>query len=718
MKNRILSFLLCTLIICSCLPAAFSFAEEAPEEITIIAASDYQPKNGATSGKTQLTKIVKSIVNAGVTKADALLYCGDYTNSHGSLTATTEGVNAVTSVFSPIVDKKNMLFVQGNHDIMSGGSGLTTSGNNDPESGEYGVFVINNDDYMWYNTDHNTIKHTAQYLIDYLNEKIEIGYDRPIFVLSHLPLHYSMRTKLEGDARYAMYLLDALNKAASKGLNIVYLFGHDHSNGWDDYLGGSCVYLPKGDKIRVAKAGSTSNTIEKELKFTYMNAGYTGYYSNENGSDGTLTATVLKIKGDEIVINRYDGEGVHNLKAAGVRNVIKNETGYDPNTTVYPSPQVVKLGKVTDREPIKALVEIDRSGNAYKRLENTALVTDGKEYLISCNGSTDYIVLPEIVTKKNDDGTRKGLNVEKTTACSGRMVYGNYDQYLFTFKKSGSGWLIMADGKYLSMTETPSIGTTLTLQSSSEKATVFTLGYTVGGFSLKSGGFAWNYNARGLVNCHESVSGFYLYENVGSSLEVQNGTAKVNNNKAKGAKEGEVVTLSAKDFIGNMEFEKWEVLSGDVTPEMKEGTTATFKMPAGPVSIKAVYKEHVHAFTQQVEKDEYKADAENSYYLSCACGLSSAGTADEQTFLPEGAEPSTTVDSDENTTASTKEDAASSSDVEEESIPEENEGDKQGGINDTVIIIVGAVVGALVLAAGIAIVVIVVVKKKKPVESK
>ncbi|MBQ8911491.1 MAG: metallophosphoesterase [Clostridia bacterium] len=682
MKKRALACLLCILLILPCLPVFGSLAAE-EKEITIIAASDYQPKNGATSGKTQLTKIVKSIIAAGVTKADALLYCGDYTNSHGSLSASTDGMSAVSSVFSPLVKKKDILFVQGNHDIMSGGSGLTLSGNNDPESGEYGVFVINNDDYMWYNTDHNTVKHTAQHLIEYLNEKIEVGYDRPIFVLSHLPLHYSMRTKLEGDARYSMYLLDALNKAAGKGLNIVYLFGHDHSNGWDDYLGGSCVYLPKGDKIRVAKSGSTSSTVEKELKFNYMNAGYTGYYSNENGSDGTLTATVLKIKGDEITITRYDGEGVHNLKSAGVRNELKGETAYDPNTTVYPSPQVVKLTKVTNNEPIKDLLDIDRSGKTYKRLTNTALIEDGKEYLIVCNTATDQIVVPKNVTKSNGEGTRKGLGIEKTTDFSRATAYGDFDEYLFTFKKTSNGWIIMKDGKSLTMKETSAFAITLTLEEG--EGTPFTAGYTVGGFSFKNGKSAWNYNARGLVNCHESVSGFYLYEYVGSSVTVQNGTAKVNSNEAVGAKEGEIVTLSANKFIGGKLFEKFEVLSGDITVEMKEGTTTgSFKMPAGPVSVKAVYKDHTHAFTEKVENASYKAEGDN-YYLSCACGLSSEGTEGEQTFLSASAAPT----------------------------PPADKGDKQDGNNDTVIIIVG-VVAVVAIVAVAATVVIVASKKKKP----
>ena len=115
------------------------------------------------------------------------------------------------------------------------------------------------------------------------------------------------------------------------------------------------------------------------------------------------------------------------------------------------------------------------------------------------------------------------------------MVYGEYSKHLFTFKKSGSGWLIMKDGKYLTMTETTSQG--ITLSFSSDGGTVFNIGYLAGGFSFKADAQAWNYNSRGLINCYKDATPFYVFEYVGSAVEVQNGTAKVNNNKMGGAKE-------------------------------------------------------------------------------------------------------------------------------------------------------------------------------------
>jgi hypothetical protein len=128
---------------------------------------------------------------------------------------------------------------------------------------------------------------------------------------------------------HANLIFDVLNQAGSQGLNIIYLFGHNHSSGWDDYLGGSAVYLKKGDSINIAQ-GSTTKFQAETLNFTYMNAGYTGYYMNcgpgeyssdpesrYRAADETLTCSVIEIYGDRIEIARYDENGQHDTGSSG-----------------------------------------------------------------------------------------------------------------------------------------------------------------------------------------------------------------------------------------------------------------------------------------------------------------------------------------------------------------------------------------------------------------
>lgn len=339
--SRIGALLLALVMMLSLLPT--SVLATGSEPTVVIAGSDFQNPRGNEAGAQTVTNILTQMQNAGYTEADGFLCCGDYDYEYVETEAGITALkNAVTSTYNTLADDR-MVFVQGNHDAATA-NGLATSGAHDAD--EYGVFVINEDDYMWNNSNEATIKNTAATLETYLDAKVAASYDKPIFVLSHLPLHYSMRTRNDGDGMYANYIFDVLNAAGANGLNIIFLYGHDHSNGWDDYLGGSCVYLAKGKNINIAQ-GSKTNFHTETLNFTYMNAGFTGYYENKNGADDTLTMTVFSITDDAVTVKRYSADGVHNLKCEGVPNSYKNESGYAPNTTVYESPQTIALGSVT-----------------------------------------------------------------------------------------------------------------------------------------------------------------------------------------------------------------------------------------------------------------------------------------------------------------------------------------------------------------------------------
>lgn len=347
MKNikRQLALLLAVCMLLSVLPLHVFAAGQ--DSVTVIAGSDFQNPGGNEAGALTVTNILNKMQGDGYTSADGFLFCGDYDYATVNNKSSTEaGItalkNAVTGKYNTLADNR-MVFVQGNHDA-AGSTGLAASGAHDADG--YGVYVINEDDYMWRNENEGTIKSTASALDAYLDAKVEEAYQEPIFVVSHLPLHYTMRTKNDGDGMYANYLFDIMNEAGASGLNIIFLYGHDHSNGWDDYLGGSAVYLKKGDKINIAH-GSKAEFKEETLNFTYMNAGFTGYYENHNGADDTLTMTVFTITDDTVTVERYDANGKHNLKSTGVTNGYKNESGYAPNTTVYGSPQYIALGSVT-----------------------------------------------------------------------------------------------------------------------------------------------------------------------------------------------------------------------------------------------------------------------------------------------------------------------------------------------------------------------------------
>ena len=129
-----------------------------------------------------------------------------------------------------------------------------------------------------------------------------------------------MRTKNDGDNVYAKDIFDVLQNAADHGLHIIFMFGHNHSNGWDDYLGGANIFLAPGSSINIAENGSQTAYTAETLKFTYMNAGYVGYYKHHNTASGSIgptptydiadmTMTSFEISGSEVVIKRFNTTG-------------------------------------------------------------------------------------------------------------------------------------------------------------------------------------------------------------------------------------------------------------------------------------------------------------------------------------------------------------------------------------------------------------------------
>ncbi|MBQ1553278.1 MAG: metallophosphoesterase, partial [Clostridia bacterium] len=299
-KRSVSIFLTLLFVLSAFAPAAGTFELQAVAQTpvgdeavtTVIACSDFQYRNtvpaeyssglgttasGDAGGKALLQAISAQMANAGVSNADGFICAGDYdydlnsrnTTSQinitsGAIAAMKEGVSAITS------DDTAFVNIQGNHDPQSTAGGTAPSGDNDPASGAYGVFVINERDYQWKTSglDENATLQAAENLRRYFNSKIAVDYTAPIFVVSHVPLHYTMRSKNDGETIYARHIFDVLQEAGEQGLNIIFLYGHNHTNGWDDYLGGSKVFLTKGDSINITALRDKDSFTVETLNFT------------------------------------------------------------------------------------------------------------------------------------------------------------------------------------------------------------------------------------------------------------------------------------------------------------------------------------------------------------------------------------------------------------------------------------------------------------------
>ena len=350
--KRIFALGVTLLLLLSAVPAVSVSAEQTvatEEDVILLAGSDFQVGNATH----QIEKIFSVLEIHGLKKADGAFFVGDYTAEKRESNTSAKSIEVLKELYQPIVGD-NMLFTQGNHDHVDT-VGLAKDGNNDPASGKYGVFVINENQRMEYNDDtcYEDTLEAANALKAYLDEKAAEGFTKPIFVLNHIGLHWGNRTIIQGAAYHGYLLVDVLNEAGAKGLNIIYLYGHNHSGGYDDWLGGGAVYFKKGDQIPVSM-GSKKKADAKNytINFTYMNAGYIGYYSTtEPTTDATVTMSVFLIRGDEVIITRYDSEinlaknkfGIHDLKSPGVwhPDLSKEDYHATPNTLHYASSRKV-----------------------------------------------------------------------------------------------------------------------------------------------------------------------------------------------------------------------------------------------------------------------------------------------------------------------------------------------------------------------------------------
>ena len=339
--KKLLALLLALVMMLSLLPT--SVFATGSEPTVVIAGSDFQNKSGDEAGAATVTSILTQI-QKDYTSVDGFLFAGDYDqDTHNSDAEVTKGI---TALMQAVHDKysninyDNTILVQGNHD--NAHADIDATGGHDFNG--YGTFVLNEDDYPDGNSSSSGVQSLADNLTDYLNGRLETAPNEPVFVVSHLPLHYSYRTYNNGNGVYAKYLYDAMYAAADKGLTIFFLFGHNHSGDHDSYLGGSSIFLTPEDSIWLCQPGKQKSKPEEHpLNFYYMNAGYVGY--SEDDADNTLTMTTFEITDNSIVVNRYDTEGKHKLKPAGRYNASNDDSGYGypVYTKVVESPYTVPM---------------------------------------------------------------------------------------------------------------------------------------------------------------------------------------------------------------------------------------------------------------------------------------------------------------------------------------------------------------------------------------
>ena len=313
--KKIISVVLALLMLFSMAPTSiFTLSVSAVQSdayATVITASDFQSSDITVN----YLQILRQIVAAGYTETpDAILCGGDYNGNSGTATDVQKVFDDTRTVYPGMTDDK-FVIVQGNHDDAH--ELLTPSGFH--EFQDFVVYSINEDDFKTGQSGRSgydaVVRERAEDIRTNLSNMVATGDTRPVFVITHVPFHHSTRSSY-GDNLYSKYIVDVLNEMGQY-LDIISLFGHNHSSDYDDYIGGSVNYIARGETMRVpipdtAHQGATGYTDET-LNFTYMNCGYVGYSQNANSGTSTnvLTAGVFEICPTSIEISRYSASGLY-----------------------------------------------------------------------------------------------------------------------------------------------------------------------------------------------------------------------------------------------------------------------------------------------------------------------------------------------------------------------------------------------------------------------
>lgn len=332
------------------------------QKTVLIAGSDYQGGSDAGSAS-NVRKILNQMKENGIEDPDGFIWPGDYNIGHVDASTTNTSIASLKETVStiyPTLNDDNMVLSAGNHETdMANGINVWPTG--PYEFDTYSVYVINEDDFPWESNSWNdndfeasyyegVVQNTATQAMNYFNTKIQEGYTKPIFILCHVPLHFTNRTNNLGDGEFASYLFNVFNKAGAAGLNLFFLYGHNHGGGAEDFHGGGAVYYQKGDTIYIPNTGCVKGGNYAEprynprvLNFTYLNAGYTGYLQSKTGVCSHLTMTAYAIDETSVEIKRFSSEGLHELKGPGSNS---NTTPDLSLENTYESGQVIKLSNV------------------------------------------------------------------------------------------------------------------------------------------------------------------------------------------------------------------------------------------------------------------------------------------------------------------------------------------------------------------------------------
>lgn len=263
----------------------------------LLFGSDYQ------DAKSRFPNLLSFVQSKNITP-NLVGLLGDYSASNvGNHTSEIKEADKFIKQYFP---NTSSLYIQGNHDNNSTENIQSTGayiGNN------YVLYVINTKDNPRITgsscSSSSETSKVAEKLDTFLKRLKDLDIKAPILILTHVPIHDN-----RNDNACGYKIGEVVNKY--KNLNIFFMYGHNHSGKYDDCMGGSMNYYPKGSTINFSEKNNSKST---KINFYYLNAGYVGLERNTNGqvtcsgtkvtSSNENSMSLYTITDDHIKIERY-----------------------------------------------------------------------------------------------------------------------------------------------------------------------------------------------------------------------------------------------------------------------------------------------------------------------------------------------------------------------------------------------------------------------------
>ena len=376
--------------------AAAAEGTKAAKTGTVLAFTSDIHNSSDNTAKNRMDGWIDAVVNnyGGI---DLFSFGGDMgtNNSSGdNFWSYTQAV--MTSVET--TKKLNGAYTTGNHEY-SNGSFSSTSNNTatkytiDAEvanGSNYRVYCLGssseNQGYTYSSSD-STTNPTTQVgkLAKYLGE---VGNDKPIFIITHFPLHkYSSRTTSNADK-----VIDALNAAAlgadgeygtSDDKLIFFLWGHNHSQRDGAY---DQIYSPN---YEINYSGSS----KKAIKFYYAAAGCMSdseYTGSSSVSGKGLVVSFAQTRGTDYTINlAYLDASGNELQTSDSKATVSFTGASDATAMTYTLTDTLVAGK-----NYIIAGEADDNGNVLM-LSNVAGTAERSLEAVSWTVSDDKIVISD-----------------------------------------------------------------------------------------------------------------------------------------------------------------------------------------------------------------------------------------------------------------------------------------------------------------------------------